>query len=39
VSPGSEAPLALDMFVEQRGEAMRGWCRGCAIRHGWLEAA
>jgi hypothetical protein len=31
--------LVLDMFVEARGEPVRGWCLACAARHGWLEAA
>jgi hypothetical protein len=39
VSPGSEAPRVLDLFLEARGEPVRGWCLACAARRGWLEAA
>ena len=35
VSPGSEAPRVLDLFVESRGVAMRCWCLACARQAGW----
>ena len=40
VSPGTEAPRVLDLFMEARGEPMRCWCLVCAAAAGfpWLES-
>jgi hypothetical protein len=35
VSPGSEAPRVLDLFIEARGEPMRCWCLACAQAAGF----
>jgi hypothetical protein len=38
VSPGTEAPRVLDLFMEARGEPERRWCLACATAAGfpWL---
>ena len=38
VSPGTEAPRVLDLFMEARGEPERRWCLACAMAAGfpWL---
>lgn len=40
VSPGTEAPRVLDLFMEARGEPERRWCLACAAAAGfpWLES-
>ena len=40
VSPGTEAPRVLDLFMEARGEPMRCWCLACAEAAGfpWLTS-
>ena len=40
VSPGSEAPRVLDLFIEARGEPERRWCLACATAAGfpWLAS-
>ncbi len=35
VSPGTDAPMAIDLFIEHRGTPTRSWCLACAIAAGW----
>jgi hypothetical protein len=35
IEPGRDGVIEADILL-QRGADVRGWCRDCAIRRGWL---